>query len=351
MQRSLTKQQATLARTTVHTLVCTVVASLQVLALLSTSADANNLEHPQKIGEPVASGAFTSLHEPSGVTALDDGTLLVIEDESGAPLRRISIDNASFDNFQLSEYSQATASSFIKRRLIGPLDDLEGIAKLSSQRFFVIGSHENASRGRQPLREKLLLLTRDGSDITHAIMRQDLYEQLDQHLPELTAKTKGSKRNDSSRLNIEGLAFDRKRHRLLIGLRSPTIDKGAIIVSLNNPVEYLEGKAPNFDNGLFAIDLDRQGVRAMAYDDHSDQILLVGKRESGKKKHFSLWTLDAQSLQHPVRYRSKANKLFDNVEGLTPINNGILFVRDEGDTSSKSTNHWFILTRTQLGLE
>lgn len=331
--------------------VASLLATLHLSSLVATNANADGLEHRLKIGEPFASGAFKTLNEPSGITALDDGTLLLIEDESGAPLRRITIDNASIDNFQFSEYAQATANSFIKRRLVGPLDDLEGIAKLSSQRFFVIGSHENASRGRQPLREKLLLLTLDGSDITHALMRQDLYGQFDKHLSELTAKTKGSKRNDSSKLNIEGLAFDRKRHRLLIGLRSPTIDHAAIIIALNNPVKYLEGDAPDFNNVLYTVDLDKQGIRAMAYDDHTDQLLLVGRRESGKKKNFSLWTLNAQSLTHPVRYRSEANKLFENVEGLTPINNGILFVRDEGDTSKKSTDHWFILTREQLGLE
>ncbi len=351
MRCSLADHKITNAAAIVKMAAVSLSIGLILLACVNPHAAANNLQYPQKIAKPEASGRFNSLNEPSGITALEDGTLLVINDESGSPLRRITINNASFDNFQISEYPQATADGFIKRRLIGPLDDLEGIAKLSSQRFFVIGSHENASRGRLPLREKLVLLTRDGANITSALMRQDLYEQLDLQVPDLTAVTEGSKRDDSSKINIEGLAYDRKRHRLLIGLRTPTIDNNAIIVALNNPVEYLEGAAPDFNNTLLTVDLDKQGIRAMAYDDLSDQLLLVGKRETGKKKHFSLWALNAQSLQDPVRYRSKSNKLFDNVEGLTPINGGIMFVRDEGDSRKKSTDHWFILTRTQLGLE
>jgi len=311
---------------------------------------ASAAQHAHRIGEPVARGQFDNLREPSGITALDAKTLMVVEDEASRALWRLTIDNAGA-NVSFQEFSQAPAKRFLQRQLLAPLDDLEGIARVSSNRFFIVGSHENASRGTRPAREKIVLLTRDGDDMVNASMRRDLFDQLTSQYPTLSEIVAGSKKGKRRALNIEALAFDRKREQLLIGLRTPLYDDSAIVISLSNAMDYMDGAEPEFAETMHIIDFDGDGIRAMAYDDQSDQILIVSKPESGGKNRSTLWTLTASLNEEPVSYKSDDKDLFKDVEGLTPITGGVLFVRDDGGKTKKDDDHWFILERAQLGLD
>ena len=301
------------------------------------------------VGEPLEGGSFDLLREPSGVTALDDNTLIVVEDEAQRALRRLERKpgNASFE---FTEFEQASGKGFIQRRLIGALNDLEGVARLSEERFFVIGSHEDASRGKEPSREKLVLFTREGNDLVSALMRQDLYEHVDKKYPRLSKKTNSKKKRKLNSFNIEGLAYDRKRQELLIGLRTPTIKNNAIIIKILNAEQYMQGGEPLFAEQLLAIDLDKGSIRALAYDDRSDALLIASQRESGGKDRSSLWVLPLTGSVNPVRIPSTDNDLFDDVEGLTPIADRVLFVRDTGGGKSNRNQLWFTLSRSQLGL-
>ena len=301
------------------------------------------------VGEPLEGGTFELLREPSGVTALDDSTLIVVEDESRHALRRLERVSGN-SHFEFTEYEQASGTGFIQRRLLGPLDDLEGIARLSAERFFVIGSHENASRGKMPAREKLVLFTREGNDLVSALMRQDLYDHVDRKYPQLSKKTNSKKKRKLNSLNIEGLAYDRKRQQLLIGLRTPTIKNNAIIIKILNALQYMQGEEPLFADQLQLIDLDKGSIRALAYDDRSDALLIASQRESGGKDRSSLWVLPLADSVNPVRIPSEDNDLFDDVEGLTPVADKILFVRDAGGGKSNRNQLWFTLSRSQLGL-
>lgn len=337
---------------TVSTVAKSLLPLLWAIPALWVQASATYLQHDVIIGEPLSKGRFETLREPSGITALDSQTLMVVEDESSRALSRLTLqtsDDGAHVSFE--EFKQPAAKGFIKRQIMAPLDDLEGIARVSSKQFFIIGSHENASRGAYPAREKLLLLTRDGDDIVKAALRKDLFDQLTSHYPELADIVSGSKKGNRRALNIEALAFDRKRQQLLIGLRTPLLHDNAIIVSMTNAIDYVEGAEPEFANTLHIADLDKGGIRAMAYDDLSDSLLIVSKRESGGKNRSTLWRLPATLSTAPARYKSQDKKLFQDVEGLTPIANGVLFVRDNGGVTKKGDDHWFILKRSQLGLE
>ncbi|MFK8079549.1 MAG: DUF3616 domain-containing protein [Granulosicoccus sp.] len=329
-------------------------STLLGVLLTLTQVLAEPVEHAEKIGEPVARGVFAYLREPSGVIALDAQTLMVIEDEASRALWRLRLnagDSPASAGFH--ESSQPAAKGFIQRQLLAPLDDLEGIARLSANRFFIIGSHENASRGKHPSREKLVLLTRSGDDIISASMRRDLFDQLISQYPQLAKTVAGSKKGKRRALNIEALAFDRKREQLLIGLRTPLSksDDHAIVISLANATDYLAGEQPEFSDSMHFVDLDGDGIRAMAYDDLSDQILIVSKPESGGKNRSTLWTLAATMNMKPVRYKSYDKNLFKDVEGLAPVNDDVLFVRDNGGKTKKGDDQWFILERSQLRLD
>lgn len=301
--------------------------------------------HRTIIGEPIASGQFTLLREPSGITALDERTLMVVEDEARHALWRLAVSSSDGSTFSFRESEQQPAKGFLERQRVTPLDDLEGIARVSSDTFFIIGSHENASRGLLPDREKILLLTRDGDDVVSTLMRTDLFDRLSEQYPELEELVSGSKKGDKRSLNIEAIAFDRQRQILHIGLRAPLFNKKAIVISLRNAIDYLHGAVPEFSEKLHYLDLNAGGIRAMAYDDLSDSLIIVSKR-----KRSTMWALDASMTNAATTYESENKELFEDVEGLTPVAKGILFVRDRGNKSKNSGDQWFVLGRFQLGL-
>jgi len=329
-----------------HLRIAAVIVLMSLLHPQVVTASDEARVHPLSIGNPVAAGRFRLLVEPSGVTALDDSTLLVVEDEAHRALRRLSVTSRSLAEFSFDEADQRSAKGFLQRQLLGPLDDLEGIARVSSERFFAIGSHEDANLGNRPGREKLVLLDRQGDDITRALMRRDLFDQMVAQYPVLN-EALGKKKNT---LNIEALAYDRRRHRLLIGLRSPLLKKRSIIIVLNNPVNYLQGEDPEFAATPTLLDLDRHGIRAMSYDDTSDKLLIVTAGESKGHRGTNLWTLPAEGLHSPIRHVSDDKKLFEDVEGLTTIAGGVIFVKDRNGKKKKADDAWFVLNRTQIGL-
>lgn len=290
---------------------------------------------------------FELLKEPSGVIALDDETLFVIEDESQRALRRLQIQRDA-NSLHFEEFAQTLGETVFERLKLHPLDDLEGIARLSDTRFFVIGSHENASRSKQPEREKLVLFTRDNDMLRDVKVRRDLYDRLSATYPELAGKFDKRKNRNLNQLNIEALAYDRKRDQLLVGLRTPLLGNKAVIVRILNPERYLDGAKVRFSPDLQLIDLNKGGIRAMAYDDLTDKLLIVSKRETGKKQRSLLWTLAADGSDTPNRIKHFRKKQFDDVEGLTPLGNQILFVRDYSNDRSKHGDHWFTFERSSI---
>lgn len=315
-----------------------------------TSADA----HPGKITHAVQHGQFERLSEPSGVTALDDNTLIVVEDEATNALRRLKSIADIASGLEFEEFDQPIGERGIPEQLT-PLDDLEGIARVSPTQFIVTGSHENARKGEWPEREKLVLFTLEDNQIVSAQMRQNLYKKMKKRYPELRSIMKKNAARSRQLLNIEAIAFDRKRFKLHIGLRTPIADDiadaEAYIVTLDNALEYLKGEKPEFAEKLHRLDLGKGGIRALSYDDSSDKLLIISRRESGKKKRFQLWSMPADFRKQPTRHKSQDKDLFENVEGLTPFLGGILFIRDNGGLVNTGKDDWFVLQRTQLGLD
>jgi len=185
------------------------------------------------IQQPLQSGRFSTLYEPSGVVVLNASLAIVIEDEMAKPLRQLHLtsDNASSE-LSIQERSMASAGSFWKRQKLGPLDDLEGIAHLSETQFIVVGSHDDATRKSHSLRQKLVLFTLENQQVDDVRLNRDLYTHIINAYPELAKKLRKSGKSDGHELNIEALAYDRKRDYLLIGLRSPTLDSNAVIVTI-----------------------------------------------------------------------------------------------------------------------
>src|ERR1041384_135447 len=100
-------------------------------------------------------------------------------------------------------------------------------------------------------------------------------------------------------LNIEGLAWDPKRSRLILGLRSPQVSGSALIVSLTlqNP------------SGSFSIDnlrvgesqtipLEGLGIRDIQFDSRLDAFLIISgaPEHHDKKLGFKLWQWNGETV-------------------------------------------------------
>jgi hypothetical protein len=97
---------------------------------------------------------------------------------------------------------------------------------------------------------------------------------LDARVSDLARLRKGK----GGALDIEGLTFDRVRGRLLLGLRSPMLDRRALVISLrvNDSRQPLSSANVTVENGMVALDLGGLAVRGLGYDADSDRILIIG---------------------------------------------------------------------------
>lgn len=304
-----------------------------------------------KIENVLQQGVFSTLFEPSGITAIGSSSYLIVEDEAAKALRRVDV-LSDKGVMALDEIPITLGKGFIQRQLLGRLDDLEGAARGADNRLYVIGSHDDAYKGKLSARQKIFSfsITNQGTERPHS--RHAISASLKATYPELAAGFRRGKQDRNEALNIEALAFDRKRDRLLIGLRSPRIDGDAIVVSLLNPGAFLEQDAdPVWAESLWKLELEKGGLRALSYDDATDSLIAVSQRESGKSQRFKLWVIAADGQSLPRRVKSTDKDLFTAVEGIVSTDDGILFIRDDGNRRKKQRASWFLLSRQQLGIE
>ncbi len=152
--------------------------------------------------------------------------------------------------------------------------DLEGAAMIGDVAYF-IGSHGRTGKAKDaPAREYLFALKPGTNPLFVGSAFHGLQRALFA-LPEIGPRLKEcAMRAPKAReggLNIEGLAAT-PDGKLLIGFRNPLIDGKALVVTLANPAEVMEGKAPIL--GSETVDLGGQGIRSMERD--GDSYLVIG---------------------------------------------------------------------------
>lgn len=307
---------------------------------------------------PALHGEFDTLFEPSGITPLGDGTLLIVEDEPRRAVRLITFVGGGAASPRVDERVLPPGDGLLSRLGLGALDDLEGVARDKTDRVYVVGSHDDMGKRRRSDRQKLLRFSVENGGMVDVSLARDLAHDLVDAYPELREAILEGKKRKREDLSIEGLAFDRRRGELLIGLRTPVLDDDAIIVRLVNPGAYVTGDAAAaFGARLTRLDLDKGGIRAMSYDDVSDRLLVVSRRESGGGGSFKLWQVSTTPDGDPDRLRLPDDvKSLADVEGLTTVDRrsgflpGVLFVRDDGDPGKGRGGEWFAVTRASLGL-
>jgi len=154
-------------------------------------------------------------------------------------------------------------------------------------------------------------------------------------IPEL--KGQGDLPSAQGGLNIEGLAWDKRQDRLIVGLRSLNAALAVLIpLRLNNPkgqftAENLALETPR----IIQLPLGGQGIRDITYDTHLNSFLIIsGAPEGVEKSEFKLWEWNGESVTAKVREEMTLNPKF-KPEGVTAaVINGRPFLFLVGDASS-----------------
>lgn len=294
---------------------------------------------------PVSSKALTlqsfdGVYEPSAVAQLSDGSIVVVEDEGDQPLHLFAIRSKESElilNARTFESKQIKA------------DDLEAIAKGRKGEFFLITSHSVTKKGkRKKKREHLIKITMGNKGVNTTNTAGSLTLSMQNHLEKiLPLKTK-----ELENINIEGMAFHPARKALLIGLRSPTHDKKALILTLLNPFDLTEkGSKPIFSEQVITLNLEGAGIRGLAYDEGQDSFLVAGEAANKKGKLRSrIWMWNGKADHQPVRLKLPKRKGVKNIEGISIVNHAgsayLLYVCDNGKKKeNQGANYGFIATR------
>ena len=152
------------------------------------------------------------------------------------------------------------------------VEDPESITSDGSY-FYIVGSQSSQNDAD---RNALVRFTFDAASqsVPKAETLTNLREFLITNVPEL----KSDKKASEGGLNIEGIAWDFKRGRWLLGLRSPLgADGSALVVAIAEP-------------NVIPLKLSGLGIRDIQYDPESNSFLIIsGAPEHQEKTEFTLW--------------------------------------------------------------
>jgi hypothetical protein len=179
--------------------------------------------------------------------------------------------------------------------------DLEGITT-DGTHFYVVGSQSKSKGG------DLAGLVRFRFDAQgQQAGGVEAVSGLKRFLSEQVAELRGmaERKYKDGGINVEGIAWDARGRRLLLGLRSPVVDGHAVVV----PVRLRDQRgAFAYDNleveGAKAIrlPLGGAGVRSIEYDERAKAFrILTGAAPNSEKLDFKLWEWDGDAARPALR--------------------------------------------------
>ena len=301
--------------------------------------------HLQTLGINV----FKSLYEPSAVQQLPDGRILVVEDE---PTRAASILTIEPDGSLREDEALDTR---IIRDFRRKLNDLEALTRDSDGYIYAITSHSpNRNGQRRPDREHFLRFRIQGSDIQQLESYSGLIDDLknSSELKELI-KAKTGTELDFRNTNIEGLAFDPRKNRLMLGFRDPEFNELALVVSIDNPKDMFEKRVPPHFVSVAFLDIKGGGIRSMNYDPVLKSFILANEVKDDDGTKFSqLWTWSGNPNDAPKAIPLPNLRYLSNVEAVdSVVINGqhrLLLMGDEGDAKKNLPAKYMVVDYSDL---
>jgi hypothetical protein len=161
---------------------------------------------------------------------------------------------------------------------------------------------------------------------------------------------------DGGGLNIEALEISPDNKTLLIGFRSPLLDKLAIIASVENPAAMFEtGEPPSIAAQLITLDLGGNGIRGMSWIPSLGGYLLISGPVARERVHFQLWFWSGQPGSPAHRVTAPGLPGFEHAEGVSPAvidgRQRIIIVSDDGSRAEERYARYLLLDPAQLQIE
>ena len=188
------------------------------------------------------------------------------------------------------------------------IEDLEGITT-DGTNFYVVSSQ---SRPKAIATGGLVRFKFDNR--SNSIKDAELLSGLKKFLVENVAELRqsGESTGKDGGLNIEGIAWDSGRNRLLLGLRSPIVDGHALVVPLRLrdrggafSLENLEVE----NSKAIRLPLGGVGIRGIEYDGHAKVFRIIsGAAENQDPTDFVLWEWNGSEQQPKVRETRRFEK-------------------------------------------
>ena len=188
------------------------------------------------------------------------------------------------------------------------IEDLEGITTDGTY-FYVVSSQ---SRPKAIATEGLVRFKFDVRSQT--VEGVEAISGLKKFLVENVAELRegADKTGKDGGLNIEGLAWDRRQGRLLLGLRSPIIDGHALLVPLKLRDRRGAFSVDNLEvenSRAIRMSLGGAGVRGIEYDGRAKAFKIIsGAAEDQNPTHFGLWEWNGDEQRPVLRETNR----FDN---------------------------------------
>ena len=312
-------------------------------ALMPSSAD--NSTELRALGIDM----FKGVYEPSAVQQLPDGRLLIAEDEPNHAFSILSIDKS--EQLIEDESLDTRIITGFKRRL----NDLEALARDDEGFIYALTSHSRNKKGqRSPDREHMLRFKIQNGEVLGLTSYDDLTQVLetDTKLHDLIRERTNAEVSFEE-INIEGMAFDPVKKRLVLGFRDPEFNNMALVAFISNPKEVFEHKAkPEFDE-VAVIDIAGGGIRSLNYDPILKTYIIANEVKDEAGERFSqLWTWSGKHSDEPQKITLPNLQHIKNVEAVDSITvNGkprLIVMGDEGNASKKLTAKYMMVDYSTL---
>jgi len=292
---------------------------------------------------------FNGVYEPSAVQQLPDGKLLIAEDEPNHAFSIISIDKTG--RFIEDEALDTRVITGFKRRL----SDLEALARDDEGFIYALTSHSRTRKGnRSPDREHLMRFKIQDGNVLGLTSYDNLTQVLetDHKLHDLIReRTKAEVSFEE--INIEGMAFDPVKKRLVLGFRDPEFNNMALVAFISNPKDVFERNVqPEFDE-VAILDIDGGGIRSLNYDPVLKNYVIANEvKDENGQKFSQLWTWSGNPTDEPQKISLPNLQHITNVEAVDSITvNGkpqMILMGDEGNASQKITAKYMLVDYSQL---
>ena len=209
-----------------------------------------NKNHPPLTNMEVPEALWKKTRfEPSGAAWLPDiGKYLIVSDDTG--IRDAANDHAAY--LFLMDENGKVDSTFAPLIGIGAVNDLEAIAPVGDETFYLVSSQNISKKDKRPgSRELILKIKRDGEKLVVQGQVEFLSLLLNSYTW-LELKALGLEKFEKDGqpvLNIEGVTF--YDNALYLGLKEPVSNKGAIIWKLEDVDNIFE--APKLASNQLSV--------------------------------------------------------------------------------------------------